>query len=58
VAGSGTYTEKGTTLRFVPERWFTVREGKPTYAKAPVDATLDAMSLRIPGEAPLMRTGT
>jgi uncharacterized protein (DUF885 family) len=58
VAGSGTYTEKGAALRFVPERWFTVREGKPTYAKAPVDATLDGMSLRIPGEAPMMRTGT
>lgn len=53
LAGSGTYTAKGTTLRLTPERWFSARDGKATYAKAPVDATLDAISLRIAGEAPI-----
>ncbi len=53
LAGSGTYTARGTTLRLVPERWFSARDGKATYAKAPVDATLDATSLRIAGEAPI-----
>ena len=55
LAGSGTYTENGATLRLTPERWLTTRGGKATYAKSPVDAVLDATSLRISGEAPMMR---
>jgi hypothetical protein len=54
LAGSGTYTARGATLRLTPERWFTVRDGKATYAKSPIDAALDATSLRIAGEAPIM----
>jgi hypothetical protein len=58
LAGSGTYTARGAALRFTPERWFTARGGKPTYSKSPVNATLDAPSLRIAGEAPMLRAGT
>ena len=53
IAGSGRFTAKGTALRFVPERWLSARDGTVTYSTAPVDATLDATSLRIAGEAPM-----
>ncbi len=53
IAGSGRFTAKGTALRFVPERWLSARDGTVTYSTAPVDATLDATSLRIAGEAPI-----
>jgi uncharacterized protein (DUF885 family) len=53
IAGSGTYTADGTRLRFTPERWLSARDGKASYSKAPVDATLDATSLRIAGELPI-----
>lgn len=53
IAGSGTFIEKGTALRFTPERWLSARDGKVTYSKAPVDAALDAASLRIGAEAPI-----
>lgn len=53
VAGSGRFTAKGTAIRFVPERWLTAVGGKVTYSTAPIDATLDGSSLRLPGQAPL-----
>lgn len=53
IAGSGTFTAKGTALRFAPERWLSARDGKVTYSKALLEATLDAGSLRIAGEAPI-----
>ncbi len=56
IAGSGTFTEKGSALRLVPERWLTARDGKVTYSKAPIDAALDSASLRLPGEAPIRVT--
>jgi hypothetical protein len=58
LAGSGIYTAKGQALRLVPERWFSSRAGKVTYAKLPVDATLDATSLRVAGEAPIRVVGS
>ncbi|MFN8061354.1 MAG: hypothetical protein U0Q12_19490 [Vicinamibacterales bacterium] len=53
LAGSGTYTENGPALRFAPERWLTVRDGRVTYAKAPVDATVNATALVVGAEPPL-----
>jgi hypothetical protein len=53
VAGSGTYAAMGGRLRFAPERWLTARDGKVTYSRAPLEATLDATSLEIAGEAPI-----
>ena len=57
ISGSGTFTEKGQALRLVPERWLVSHDGKVTYSRAAVDATLDATSLRLPGEAPLRLAG-
>jgi hypothetical protein len=54
VAGSGTYTGKGSALRLIPERWLSARNGIVSYARSPVDATLDAKSLRIAGEEPML----
>jgi uncharacterized protein (DUF885 family) len=53
IAGSGTFTASGTALRFTPERWLSSHDGKVTYSRAPVNATLDATALQIPGEAPI-----
>lgn len=53
VAGSGTFTGTGGSLRLVPERWLSARDGKVRYSTAPVEATLDAASLRITGEDPI-----
>jgi len=57
IAGSGAFTAKGTALHFVPERWLSVRDGKVTYSKSPVEATLDTASLRLAGEAPIPVAG-
>ncbi|MFN2447392.1 MAG: DUF885 domain-containing protein [Vicinamibacterales bacterium] len=57
IAGSGAFTEKDAALRFAPERWLSVRDGKVTYSTAPVDATLDAATLRIAGEVPIRVAG-
>lgn len=56
-AGSGTFTQKGTALRLVPERWLRARDGKVSYSTTPLDATLDGSALQLPGEAPLRVAG-
>lgn len=53
IAGSGTYKPAGTTLRLSPERWLAARDGKVSYSTAPREATLNATSLEIAGEAPI-----
>jgi hypothetical protein len=53
IAGSGRFTMKGTALRFTPERWLSAKDGKVTYSTSPVEATLDATSLGIAGQAPI-----
>jgi hypothetical protein len=53
VAGSGTYKTAGTTLRFAPERWLSIRDGKVSYSTAPLEAKLNTTSLEIAGEAPV-----
>lgn len=52
-AGSGKVTATGAALRLQPERWLASKAGKVTYSTAPIDATLEARELRLPGEAPL-----
>lgn len=49
VGGSGAFEKAGGTLRLRPARWFTVRDGKAVYARAPVDATFDGKTLELPG---------
>lgn len=53
ISGSGKYSMTGTAIRFVPERWLVARNGKAAYSTAPVDATLEAAALKLPGETPL-----
>jgi len=50
LAGSGTYTEQGMTLQLTPERWLSANGSQVRYARASVEATLDAKTLTIPGE--------
>lgn len=57
IAGSGTFTQRGSTLRLVAERWLSARDGKVTYSKVPLYATLDTTSLRLPGEASIRVVG-
>ena len=50
VAGSGSFERAGSTLTLKPERWFSIRDGVPTYVRAPVVATFDEQTLSIPGQ--------
>jgi uncharacterized protein (DUF885 family) len=51
LAGSGKYSEQGTKLQLTPERWLSANGSQVRYATAKIDATLDARTLTIPGEA-------
>lgn len=50
VAGSGSFERTGTALSLTPERWFSIRDGVATYARAPVRATFDEQTLSIPDQ--------
>ena len=50
LAGSGRYTQQETRLQLTPERWLSANGSQVRYARATVDATLDARTLTIPGE--------
>jgi uncharacterized protein YfaT (DUF1175 family) len=50
LAGSGRYTQQETRLQLTPERWLSANGSQVRYARARVDATLDARTLTIPGE--------
>ena len=55
IAGSGTFERNGDHLRLRAERWFTVEDGEPTYARdRVVEATLGDSTLKI-GEGPVLR---
>jgi hypothetical protein len=53
LAGSGQYTQQGTTLQLTPERWLSANGSQVRYGRAKVDATLDGNALTIPGEGVL-----
>jgi uncharacterized protein (DUF885 family) len=57
LAGSGKYTQQGTTLQLTPERWLSAKGSQVRYARARVDATLDATTLTIPGEGAIQVGG-
>ena len=57
LAGSGKYTQQGTTLQLTPERWLSANGSQVRYARARVDATLDARTLTIPGEGAIQVGG-
>lgn len=51
LAGSGTFERRSGTLQLRAERWFSTRDGRPTYAQArTIDASFDGRALRLPGE--------
>ena len=50
LAGSGRYTQQETRLQLTPERWLSANGSQVRYARARIDATLDATTLTIPGE--------
>jgi hypothetical protein len=49
VAGSGAFDRRGDTLRLQPDRWFSIRGGRPRYAREPIVASFDDKILKIPG---------
>jgi arylformamidase len=53
VAGSGRFVRDGDRLALHPDRWFSISDGRPQYAREPVHATFDEKVLRIPGQPPL-----
>ena len=54
IAGSGTFERRGDTLMLRAERWFTVEDGEPTYARdRVVEATLDDETLKL-GDGPIL----
>jgi hypothetical protein len=58
LAGSGKYTQQGATLQLTPERWLSANGSQVRYARAKVDATLDATTLTIPGEGAIQLAGS
>ena len=57
LAGSGRYTQQETRLQLTPERWLSANGSQVRYARAKVDATLDATTLTIPGEGTIQVAG-
>jgi hypothetical protein len=57
LAGSGKYTQQETRLQLTPERWLSGNGSQVRYARAKVDATLDARTLTIPGEGTIQLAG-
>ena len=57
LAGSGKYTQQETRLQLMPERWLSANGSQVRYARARVDATLDATTLTIPGEGAIQVAG-
>jgi hypothetical protein len=57
LAGSGKYTQQGTALQLMPERWLSANGSQVRYATARIDATLDARTLTIPGEGAFQIAG-
>lgn len=48
-SGSGTFVREGARLLLKPERWFSIRDGAPRYARGDtIAATLDGRTLRLP----------
>ena len=50
IAGSGSFERVRETLTLHPNRWFSLRDDIPVYAREPIVATFDEQTLRIPGE--------
>jgi hypothetical protein len=48
VAGSGRFERQRDTLRLDAARWVTVRGGKASYARGPIQAKLDKQKLELP----------